>query len=185
MQSAVTIDGIKWYIYGTTVRYAQPLCPKHHIRMYEQRSFSSQQLSDVRKLRCGDCAEAYEIPRAYASQKRYVIDKLDSKNFKKMKFINLDDETLIISEDKTKINDDKYFVKAILTESKVGKRLVVYAGEKGKKSKKDRTQIFVEPDIKRLAFDQTDMHPSDVFVKLEATFDDGTKHAIKKPRDEK
>jgi hypothetical protein len=60
----------------------------------------------------------------------------------------------------------------------VGQRLVVYAGEKGRKEK---TQVFVEPDIKRLAFDQNDIHPSEVFVKLEATFRDGTQISMKKP----
>jgi hypothetical protein len=36
------------------------------------------------------------------------------------------------------------------------------------------TQIFVEPEIRRLAFDQKDLHPNDVFTKVEATFIDGT-----------
>lgn len=44
-----------------------------------------------------------------------------------------------------------------------------------KKGVKEKTQIFVEPKIKRLAFDQKDLHPTDIFTKLEATFSDGTK----------
>ena len=93
-----------------------------------------------------------------------------------MKFINLDDEAIPIAESKVSSKDNKYFVTAILTESKVGQRLVIYAGEKGKNEK---TQIFIEPEIKRLAFDQNDTHPSDVFVVVEGTFKDGTKMSIK------
>ncbi len=51
-----------------------------------------------------------------------------------------------------------------------------------KKGEKKKTQIFVEPDIKRLAFDQKDLHPTDVFTKLEATFSDGTKASQKKKK---
>jgi hypothetical protein len=61
--------------------------------------------------------------------------------------------------------------------SKVGERLVIYAGERGKTNK---TQIFVEPRIKRLAFDQKDAHPSDVFLKVEATFEDGSSASMKR-----
>ena len=70
-----------------------------------------------------------------------------------------------------------FFATATLTKSKVGLRLVVYAGERGSAKK---TQIFVEPDIKRLAFDQTNMHPNEVFAELEATFIDGHKASMRK-----
>lgn len=173
------IDGIKWWIYGSP-RSIQPVCSKHNLRLYP---FPSKFPASAKFLLCEDCPKMYELPRTYAREKTYVLDKWDAQNFKKMKFINLDDEALPLAEGKAK--NDKYFVTAKLTKSKVGERLIVYAGEKGKKSKKERTQVFVEPNIKRLAFDQTDMHPSDVFLKLEATFDDGTKHAIESPKNEK
>lgn len=94
-----------------------------------------------------------------------------------MKVLNLDDEAIPLADDKVKTKDGKFFVVANLNESKTGKRLVVYAGEKGKQNK---TQIFVEPEIKRLSFDQNDLHPTDVFTKLEATFSDGTKVSIRR-----
>ena len=94
-----------------------------------------------------------------------------------MRFINLDDEALPIAEVKLDSKDDPdYFVTGLLTKSKVGLRLIVYAGKKGSPEK---SQIFVEPEIKRLAFDQKDLHPSDVFTKVEATFKDGAKQIIK------
>jgi len=73
--------------------------------------------------------------------------------------------------------NNKCFVTVVLMEFKIGKRLIVYAGEKGKKQK---TQIFVDTEIKRVAFDQKDLHPSDIFSKLEATFSDNTRNIFEK-----
>jgi hypothetical protein len=99
-----------------------------------------------------------------------------------MKFINLDDEAIPLAEYKINSKTEKYFITALLTDSKVGHRLVVYAGEKGKKEK---TQIFVEPEIKRLAFDQNNLHPKEIFVALEAIFDDGSSASIYKKKSKK
>jgi len=118
-----------------------------------------------------------KLPRNIENERQYILDKIDAKFFKSIKFINLDDEAIPIAEDKAKSTDRKYFVTSRLMESKTGLRLVVYAGERGKKEK---TEIFIEPEIKRLAFDQADLHPTDVFTKLEATFNDGTKATQKK-----
>lgn len=165
------IDGVKWHIDST--RIPVPLCPKHYIRLTLSTNNTYRS-----SMHCAECPQiSYEFPREFNNEKSYIVNKIDSKVFKKMKFINLDDEAIPIAEDKAYSKDDKYFVKVILTESKVGQRLVVYAGEK---RKKDKTQIFIEPKIKRLAFDQNDIHPSDVFVSLEAVFEDGTKSSISK-----
>ena len=93
-----------------------------------------------------------------------------------MKVLNLDDEAVPIAESKASSKDGKFFVTAVMVDSKVGQRVVVYAGEKGRKEK---TQIFIEPNIKRLAFDQNDLHPADVFLALDGTFEDGTSFSIK------
>lgn len=166
-EQALIIDGIKWHVQS---RQAQPLCPKHYLRL----SLVINE-SYMCKLKCAECKDLYEMPREFTKQKQYIIDKIDSKIFKKMKYINLDNEAIPIAESKITSKDNKYFTTALLTDSKVGLRLVVYAGKKGQNHK---TQIFVEPDIKRLAFDQNDIHPSEVFLKLEGTFNDGTKASI-------
>ncbi|HLP86649.1 MAG TPA: hypothetical protein VK153_02120 [Candidatus Paceibacterota bacterium] len=173
----VIIDGIKWHVQYSSEEYTKPLCPKHHLSL-------SLILNNPHAcwLKCQECEKNYTLPREFNVQKHYIIDKLNSKEFKKMKFINLDDEAIPIAEDKADSKDNMYFVRAILTESKVGKRLVVYAGEKGKK---DKTQIFVEPEIRRLAFDQSNIHPADVFIALEGTFEDGTKSSITKSSKDK
>ncbi len=169
----VTIDGVKWWIIN---RVAQPLCPIHNLRLRPAADSFTRLGYASRTLKCEDCPKTYELPRDFAKELLYVIDKLDAKIFKGQKFINLDDEALPIAEDKISKNS-KYFVTSLLTQSKVGLRLVVYAGKRGASQK---TQIFVEPDIKRLAFDQKNLHPTDVFTKLEATFPDGTKASQKR-----
>ena len=126
-------------------------------------------------LKCAECDNYYKFKREFDEQKQYILDKLDSKMFKNMKFINLDDEAIPLAEVKLASEDNKYFATGLLTKSKVGLRLVLYAGEKGATQK---SQIFIEPQIRRLAFDQKDLHPGDVFTKVEATFKDGSKHVL-------
>jgi len=168
----IILDGLKWRIPARLSGVAYPLCPKDLLRLDNDilADFSS-------TLVCPDCGRSFPLPRQLDMEKKYVVNKVNAKFLKNVKFINLDDESLPIAEDKIKSENSKYFVTSRLMKSKTGLRLVVYAGEKGNDKK---TQIFVEPDIKRLAFDQKDLHPTDVFAKLEATFADGTKHEIKK-----
>jgi len=166
------IDGVLWDG-GFTPK---PYCPKHRLEM-DAYSLAEGDPTEYEydHLRCEECSEDYIIPRDIHEEQKYINRKLKSRELKDIKILNLDDEAIPIAEDKATSKNKKYFVKAILTESKIGQRLVVYAGERGKKEK---TQIFIEPAIKRLAFDQKDIHPSDVFVKLEATFEDGTLNSI-------
>lgn len=172
----LTIDSIKWWVSN---RVPQPLCPVHDLRLrpvedvYSSK-YTFENLSH--SLKCEDCTKAYFLPRSYSKEKLYVLDRLDAKIFRGQKFINLDDEALPIAEHKIQKKSD-YFVTSLLTQSRLGLRLVVYAGKRGGDKK---TQIFVEPEIKRLAFDQKDLHPTKVFTSLEATFEDGTKYKIEK-----
>lgn len=170
-------DGVLWE--GSLV--SQPLCPVHKLEM-DAYTYDDEAPYTYDHLRCEECQEDYVIPRDIRNEQEYLARKLKSKTYTDVKVINLDDEAIPIAEDKATSRDGKYFVKALLTESKVGQRLVVYAGKRGKKEK---AQIFVEPSIKRLAFDQKDTHPSDVFLQLEATFDDGTTASIEKSKKRK
>jgi len=175
LDNGFIINGVKWVIGQHPVK-AIPLYPKDHIELDSYPSGHEWQES---KLKCEKCGKVYTLPRNVDDQKRYVIRDINSRTYKTKRFINLDDEALPLAEEKISSKDNKYFVTSLLTKSKAGLRLVVYAGEKGKKEK---AQIFVEPDIKRLAFDQKDLHPTDVFTKLEATFSGGVKATQEKKR---
>ena len=171
----IIVDKIKWWVSNNgTARNSQPICLKHNLRLrptIDRHSTYYNYTTTSQTLICEECDQPHLIPRSYQRELQYIIDKIDAKVFKDTKFINLDDEALPIAEDKIS-NNSEYFVTSLLTKSKVGLRLIVYAGRKGDNQK---TQIFIEPEIKRLAFDQSNLHPTDVFTKLEATFLDGTK----------
>ena len=170
----VRIDKVKWLISGVTVKKAEALCPVHSQKIYVPDGFY-ELTSNL--LVCEDCDKVFELPRTVDNEKRYVLDRIQSRLIKDMPVLNLDDEAIPIAEDKVSKKDNPYFVKAILTKSKTGLRLVIYAGKKGLDKK---TQIFVEPEIKKLAFDPNDLHPNDVFTSVDATFDDGSNMNIRK-----
>lgn len=169
----VIIDKIKWWVKADGGSSSQlPLCPKDNMYLH------GDLFESTTELRCEECGTIYKLPRTLEKEKKYVFDRVASTIFSKLQFTNLDDIAIPIAEDKIKKNSD-YFVTSLLTKSKIGLRLIVYAGKKGSK---DKTQIFIEPEIKRLAFDQRDLHPNDVFVKLEATFNDKSKATIFKKK---
>lgn len=173
------IDGIKWAI-GQHPPKAIPLCPKDFIVLDPYPPKYNDELVDT-NFKCEECQKVYHIPRTCKKECEFVLRKINASVYKKMKFINLDDEAIPIAESKIPKNS-KYFVTSVLTKSKVGLRLVIYAGKKGKAKK---TQIFVEPEIRRLAFDQTDLHPTNIFTKVEATFADGSKAKIEEKKKKK
>jgi hypothetical protein len=174
LKEGFVIDGIKWII-GQHPPKAIPLCPKDLMELEPPTRYEFVET----KLKCEKCGKTYSLPRSVEGEREYVLKDINSRTYKTMRFINLDDEAIPIAEDKTSSKNNKFFVVSRLMESKTGLRLVVYAGEKGKEEK---TQIFVEPEIKRLSFDQKDLHPTDVFTKLEATFSDGTKASQEKKK---
>ena len=176
----VKIDGVKWYIEGKgTGRIPRPLCPKHDLRLRPIPLYSEYYGRDhelaARELRCYECPEPYEIRRTFNDELRFVLDKIDSRAFRAMKTINLDDEAVPLATDRIESKDSPFWLEAKLVESKTGPKVVIYAGDKRMRNK---TQLFVDPQTQRLGFDQSDSHPTDVFVTVEATFKDGAKMTI-------
>lgn len=187
-EQLVRIDGIKWWVSKTSngLRLPVPLCPDHELRLTSippkiyssrQHGYINDSYTNAIVLQCAEGPHELSMPRKYDLEQKYVLDRVDAKVFKDMPLINLDDEAVPIAKDKQKSKNNKYFVTSQLMNSKRGLQLVVYAGEKGTDRK---AQIFIEPKVKRLAFDQKDLNPSDIFVELSATFEDGTKHTITK-----
>jgi hypothetical protein len=166
------IDGVLWRRNASSIVPYLPYCPNDRL---ELKCLGDRDMS--KSLVCDECDSRFILPRSYISQSRFVKNKLNAENLKKLKVVDFDDAAVPIAESKDK-SDEEYFVTAkLFSTDKVGKRLVVYAGVKGSQEK---SQIFLEPEIKRLAFDQADLHPSEIFTKIEATFKDGTKHKIER-----
>jgi hypothetical protein len=167
------LDGIKWSIEMVEGnRHPVPICPIHHLRL------KPSSYKYARSLECRECEHPYPIPRVYEDEKEYVLDKIDSTDYKDMETINLDDEFVPLAEERADLpKESPYWIVSKLVESKTGRRLVIYAGEKGKG---DKAQMLIDPDIKRLTFDHRDRHPNDIFVKVEVTFDSGDTSTIAK-----
>lgn len=167
------INGIKWEVPSDRAwRGVSAICPKHNLKLRLYRNNY-----DSCTMKCPECKDEFEFELEKNELQEYIIDKINSKVLSSTKFINLDDEAIPLAESKDKTEDNRYFVTTKLVKSKVGLRLIIYAGEQGKKEK---TQIFVEPDIKRVSFDQKDLNPADVFIKVEGIFNDGSSHTISK-----
>lgn len=172
----VRIDGIKWHdlqegqSHVLRVKYLEALCPTHSLRLTP----SGGLYGNTYHCAEGGSGHTLTVPRSYPQQRKYVVDKMDALLFSEMSVINLDDEAIPVASESLK--DTDYWVKAKVTESKSGTRLIVWAGSKKAKNK---AQLFVEPELKRLSFDQNDDHPTEVFAKVEATFVDEVKGSIK------
>jgi hypothetical protein len=181
----IRIDGVKWWKTKNAQgwRTMVPLCPDHHIRLspspYGRVTGNNGRMRDMldseaRKLKCEEGPHFFDIPRSLSDEKNYVVNRIDAKIFEKMDTIDLDGELTPVAKAKDK--SDKYFATAQIMESRRGLQVVVYAGEKGKKSK---SQIIIDAKNKKLSFDHKDISPTDVFLEVKATFDDGTTQTIK------
>lgn len=184
----IIVDGIKWCdVPNARARTVQPICLQHNLRLTPIVIYTFEYVGGVKRrdprrtdesveLLC-DEGEGHKIKlsREYGREKAYVVNKIDAQNFARMKTINLDDSMVPVASEELK--DSDYWIKAKVTESKSGTRLIVWAGSKKDKNK---AQLFIEPGLKRMNFDQNDDHPTEVFAKIEATFVGGVTSRIEK-----
>ena len=187
--SYVVIDKIKWFVYKVNdVRIPQPLCPEHHLRLrhVESREYDASLRRMVSRGESGatqlKCAEGHRIdlPRTYYEEKQYVLDRIDAVTFANVTYMYLDDIAVPVAVENTKSKDSPIWVRTKVTESKTGLRLIVWAGDR---SKKNKAQLFIDPTVKRLGFDQNDDHPMEVFTRGAATFADDVRAIIDKNKD--
>lgn len=165
------MDGVAWQI-ETSLNgyYTIPICPKHRMELEIPGPYSE-------TLKCPDCEKRYKIPRNYSNEEQYVIKKHKASIRQDWDLVDIDG-TLTPVTKKAKIGENEYFCTAQVRDSKRGPQVVIYAGKKGLKEK---SQIFIMPEERRLSFDQTNINPADVFAKITAEFRDGTKHTLEKP----
>jgi hypothetical protein len=180
------VDGIKWWetTLNNNQRSVVPICPQHNLRMlndFTRKLGSDRQFTKngdlSTRLTCPEDDKTFDMPRTYGLQKLYVMNKIDAQVFSKMTVINLDDIAIPVANSYDKKDDSPYWIKTRVTKSKSGTRLILWAGIRDNKTK---TQLFIEPDIKRLSFDQNDDHPTKVFTKISVMFADGVKSEIVK-----
>lgn len=175
------IDGAQWLVdkYNET---ATPVCPKDKIELTYSNNldwFDAATITDEAK--CEDCKKVYKFPRQLREEMKYVVEKVKALDRKDYEIIDLDGVKTPVTKKEEIDSKNGYFCKAQVRDSKRGPQIVIYAGKKGLKEK---SQILVMPEERRLSFDQNDINPADVFAKITAEFKDGSKHIIEKSEKE-
>ena len=171
------IPEVKWTHKG------QPICQKHHFELdagnmgtYGWQDSEWGEESWTTQLRCLEGPHILNLPMTLGDIRLYIQKKIESKQYADAKLVDLDGLLVPVSKkDKVAVEDIDYFVTSQVRNGKRGDQVVIYAGKKGSH---DKAQIFIDPKHKKMSFDQNNINPTDVFVKLEATFRDGTKHTI-------
>ncbi|NCO10814.1 hypothetical protein GW930_02835 [Candidatus Saccharibacteria bacterium] len=171
------IPDVRW----TKVRH-QPICREHGFELdgvaWDGREWGAPSFGEgyASNLLCLEGPHIIKLPSRLDEIQAYISKKIRSKAFSDAKLIDLDGLLVPVSKkEKISAGGTDYFVTSQVKNGKRGDQVVVYAGKKGSK---DRAQISIDPEHKKMSFDQNDLNPADVFVKLEATFRDGTRHTI-------
>ncbi len=107
----------------------------------------------------------------YNRLRRHFKATMEAMNWKEAKIVSIDGYQVPIAKARTEVDPD-YWVEARINDTKQGKQLVVYAGKRGER---DKTQIFIDPENDKISFDQNNIHPNDVFVRLTGEFASGKK----------
>lgn len=91
---------------------------------------------------------------------------MGSYKYQDAEIINIDGELISVQREEKKDND--YWIDAKISKNKKGElQLMVLAGSK---KAKDKAQLFLDPKNERLAFDQNNDHPSEIFAKVIGIF---------------
>jgi hypothetical protein len=110
----------------------------------------------------------------YNQLRRHFKVTLEAKDWKDAKIVSIDGYQVPIARVRTE-EDPDYWVEARINDTKQGKQLVVYAGKRGER---DKAQIFIDTENDKISFDQNNIHPNDVFVRLTGEFASGKKSTL-------
>lgn len=155
------------------------ICAKHKLVVDEEIEYDGfGSPMPTMNLECLEGPHAIVLDRTPGEIREYIRRKIESKKYQEAKYFDIDGYLVPASKEaKVKTESGDYFVTTqVMNSEKKGEQIVIYAGKKGAKYK---SQIFIDPKHGKITFDQNDINPKDVFVKIEATFRDGSKASIK------
>ena len=161
-------DGLLW-------DYSQrkALCPAPNC-FYELEQEYYFENGDQTIYKCIKCEFKTTLNGTFYEKLNYVQKILESHEYKNSEIINLDGDSIRVS--RQQIDDFDYWADVKISKNKKGQiQLMVLAGSK---KENDKAQLFIEPKNERLSFDQNNLHPKEVFVRVDAVFK-GSKHSIK------
>ena len=102
--------------------------------------------------------------------RRRYLATIESLDLKDAEIVSIDGYQIPIALAKPIAQDKTYWVEARINDTNRGKQLVVYAGRRGDR---DKAQIFIDTENDKISFDQNNIHPNDIFVRLSAEFASG------------
>ncbi len=155
------------------------ICAKHKLVVDEEIEYDDfGSPMPTMNLECLEGPHTIVLDRTPGEIREYIRRKIESKKYQEAKYFDIDGYLVPASKEaKVKTESGDYFVTTqVMNSEKKGEQIVIYAGKKGAKYK---SQIFIDPKHGKITFDQNDINPKDVFVKIEATFRDGSKASIK------
>ncbi len=164
-----------WIYLGKT--HLELLCPNDMTPMRQLKRAWVSEFDDSSVAMCPDCGFEYRLDVQLETAKQDVFRMIGAQRFRKMEMIDVDGINTPVLKKKVSTKDDSYFASIQINESKRGPQLVIYAGKKGAKEK---AQIFVTPETRKMSFDHKDVKPTDIFTKVTAEFVDGSVNEIKR-----
>lgn len=150
--------------------YSQiPLCPKQKCNCKLKKSKETYSIGEY-KYCCSRCDFKVTLNKSIEDKASDLLDIIESQKYRDAEIINIDGELIRIQREEVK--DSDYWIDVKLSKNRKDEvQLMVLAGHKKNKTK---AQIFLDPKAEKMAFDQNNHHPSDVFTKVSATFKKST-----------
>jgi uncharacterized protein YbaR (Trm112 family) len=171
-----------WTTLARRNRWPYAYCPEHRMRLdiITQRGHAASQDSTVSSphlhLMCPKDQKTFPIQNnSFWKYQDHFKAALEAASLKDADIVDIDGYQVPIAKSRPPQEDSEYWVEARINDTKRGKQLVVYAAKRGTH---DKAQIFVDLEHDKITFDQNNMHPNDVFMKLTGEFDSGKKVAM-------
>jgi hypothetical protein len=173
-------DGLHWNIEydfnGNPYPYA--LCPKQRCHCTLIKSKDKYSIGEY-KYCCVKCDFKITLNKSIEDKGSDFLRVFDSLKYKDAEIINIDGELIRVQREEKR--DEDYWVDVKISKNKKGElQLMVLAGSK---KSKDKTQLFLEPKHERLAFDQNNDHPRQIFAKVVGIFKNSTSEIHSKDKD--
>ncbi|HVV67045.1 MAG TPA: hypothetical protein VHB72_03160 [Candidatus Saccharimonadales bacterium] len=166
--------GVLWEYINPAV-WVVPFCPVHRMELIYDNEWGNAIYGT-----CEDCDKEYDWDAPISAITDYLRRKLKSEAYKEADIISIDGIQTPQVKTRVKIPEENsdYWVEARVNNSKKGRQLVLYVGEKGSSKK---MQLFANLDDEKLSFDHKDRKPEEIFATITATFPSGKKMTIKAP----
>ncbi len=159
--------GIHWYIkhdWNGNPEW-EALCPKNKCHCKIKKSKEPHSIGEDKYI-CIKCDFKITLLKSLEDYALDVLDIIETWKYKDAEVINLEGDLIRIGREEVKDND--CWIDAKLSKNNKGEvQLMVMAGHK---KIDDKVQLFIDPKNERLAFDQNNRHPSEIFSKVTAVF---------------